>query len=246
MTPTSPRRPALRKVPGTFQDRVSNSLPQCLHMVNSSKRSRRPLSLTNPSFFWHWGQVSSILTSRSTTPIRVSSSPMAYRLATWMEATISFATSRPAEQLFPLEEIRTTCREVLGGAQAAAILQLGSPSGYPPLREYLLSEARRAGIAHSQDDILITNGCQQGLDLLQRVLVRGGDTVLVAVVLSWKGYFADLTVTAGILGSAAPALLVAIPGPVGMILAAILAGAATGMGALVGMNSAGPRKLGDK
>ncbi len=95
------------------------------------------------------------------------------------EAAISFATSRPAEQLFPLEEIRTTCREVLGGAQAAVILQLGSPSGYPPLREYLLSEARRAGIARSQDDILITNGCQQGLDLLQRVLVRAGDTVLV-------------------------------------------------------------------
>ena len=92
---------------------------------------------------------------------------------------ISFATSRPAENLFPLEEVRATCREVLAGSQAAAILQLGSPGGYPPLREYLLAEARRDGVAQPQDDILITNGCQQGLDLVQRVLVRAGDTVLV-------------------------------------------------------------------
>ncbi len=94
-------------------------------------------------------------------------------------AAISFAASRPAEQLFPLEEVRTTCHEVLASEQASAILQLGSPSGFPPLREYLLAEERGAGIARLQDDILVTNGCQQGLDLLQRVLVRAGDTVLV-------------------------------------------------------------------
>jgi 2-aminoadipate transaminase len=81
--------------------------------------------------------------------------------------------------LFPLEDVRGTCREVLGSAQAAGILQLGSPSGYPPLREYLLAEARDAGIARPQDEILITNGCQQGLDLVQRVLVRPGDAVLI-------------------------------------------------------------------
>jgi 2-aminoadipate transaminase len=95
------------------------------------------------------------------------------------DAGISFATSRPSEQLFPLEEVRATCREVLEGGQATAILQLGSPHGFPPLREYLLAEERHAGVAGPQDDVLITNGCQQGLDLLQRVLVRAGDTALV-------------------------------------------------------------------
>ncbi len=93
--------------------------------------------------------------------------------------TISFATSRPAENLFPVEEVEETCREVLAGPQAAAILQLGSPGGYPSLRDYLFSEASREGIARPQDDILITNGCQQGLDLVQRVLVQAGDAVLV-------------------------------------------------------------------
>lgn len=52
-----------------------------------------------------------------------------------------------------------------------------------------------------------------------------------------------LTVAMGILGSAAPVVIAAVPGPVGMLLAAVLGGAAAGFGALLGMNSAGPRKL---
>jgi 2-aminoadipate transaminase len=68
---------------------------------------------------------------------------------------------------------------VLGGADASAILQLGSPAGYPPLRHHLLAAARREGVARASDDLIITNGCQQALDLIQRVLVRPGDTVLV-------------------------------------------------------------------
>jgi 2-aminoadipate transaminase len=94
-------------------------------------------------------------------------------------ASISFATSRPAEELFPLTEVEATCREVLSGKDAAAILQLGSPSGFPPLREHLLAEGRREGCVRPQDDILITSGCQQGLDLITRILVRAGDAVLV-------------------------------------------------------------------
>lgn len=88
---------------------------------------------------------------------------------------ISFASSRPAGELFPMEEFRATCEEVIQGRDAASILQLGSPSGYPPLRSYLIEEARGSGSASDSDDILITSGCQQALDLLQRVLLRPGD-----------------------------------------------------------------------
>jgi 2-aminoadipate transaminase len=95
------------------------------------------------------------------------------------DGLISFATSRPAEQLFPLDEFRATCREVIAGSQAIGILQLGSPGGYGPLREYLLAEARRSAVAREHDEVMITNGCQQALDLLARVLVRTGDTVAV-------------------------------------------------------------------
>lgn len=95
------------------------------------------------------------------------------------EETISFATSRPSEGLFPMEEFRATTEEVIAGEGASEILQLGSPNGYDPLRRYLLNEARGTGVARAGDDIIVTSGCQQALDLLQRVLVGAGDTVVV-------------------------------------------------------------------
>ena len=92
---------------------------------------------------------------------------------------ISFAMSRPSRALFPLDEFRASCAAVLARADLADILQLGSPSGYEPLRKYLLDDARRQGAAAPGDDLLITNGCQQALDLIGRVLLRPGDTVAV-------------------------------------------------------------------
>jgi DNA-binding transcriptional MocR family regulator len=95
------------------------------------------------------------------------------------DARISFSTSRPSEFLFPLEAFRATCSEVIQSAEAQNILQLGSPAGYAPLRRYLLERGREEGIVREGDDILITSGCQQGFDLLQRVLVAHGETVLL-------------------------------------------------------------------
>jgi 2-aminoadipate transaminase len=92
---------------------------------------------------------------------------------------ISFASSRPAEDLFPLDEFRETCDEVIRSSAAATILQLGSPLGYAPLRQYLLNDAHRDGTAREGDEVAITSGCQQALDLLHRVLVRPGDAVLI-------------------------------------------------------------------
>jgi 2-aminoadipate transaminase len=93
--------------------------------------------------------------------------------------TISFATSWPSRELFPLDDFRASCAAVLGRADLADILQLGSPSGYEPLRRRLIEDARRHGVMGAADDLLITNGCQQGLDLVGRVLLRPGDAVVV-------------------------------------------------------------------
>ena len=82
------------------------------------------------------------------------------------EGGISFAASRPGQDLFPLEDVRATCGEVMGQPDLPAILQLGSPAGYEPLRRRLLDTARERGEAGPGDGILVTNGCQQGLDLL--------------------------------------------------------------------------------
>ena len=99
--------------------------------------------------------------------------------AGWGQSVISFAMSRPSRDLFPLDEFRAACESVLGRSDLADILQLGSPAGYEPLRRYLLEEARRQHTAGPNDDLLITNGCQQALDLIGRVLLRSGDTVAV-------------------------------------------------------------------
>ena len=93
--------------------------------------------------------------------------------------TISFAASRPSELLFPMEEFRKSCEEVIGGGEISSILQLGSPGGYAPLRQYLIAEALRQGAMGPGDDLIVTSGCQQALDLLQRIIVKAGDTVAI-------------------------------------------------------------------
>ena len=90
---------------------------------------------------------------------------------------ISFSASRPSELLFPLDEFRATCDEVVHGKEAASILQLGAPSGYAPLRQHLLEGARAEGVLAPGDDLIVTSGCQQAFDLLARVLVTPGDRV---------------------------------------------------------------------
>ena len=54
------------------------------------------------------------------------------------------------------------------------------PLGYRPLREFLVRKLKwHAGIACEADDILITSGSLQGLDLVNSLLLSAGDTVLV-------------------------------------------------------------------
>jgi 2-aminoadipate transaminase len=92
---------------------------------------------------------------------------------------ISFSTSRPHAGLFPLDQFRLSCQEVLATEVAHTVLQLGSPLGYAPLRQYLLEDAEERQIGRSNDDILITNGCQQAMDLIARAVLAPDDTVLV-------------------------------------------------------------------
>lgn len=92
------------------------------------------------------------------------------------ENLINFSSSRPSERQFPVEEFRECCREVLDSAEMRSLMQLGSPAGYEPLRRYLL---QRSNVVRETDDILITNGCQQAVDLLSRALVKPGMKVAV-------------------------------------------------------------------
>ena len=73
----------------------------------------------------------------------------------------------------------TTCREVIDSEEAAQILQLGPASGYGPLRRFFSTKRGGAASRATDDDILITSGCQQAFDLIQRVLASHGETVVL-------------------------------------------------------------------
>ncbi len=92
---------------------------------------------------------------------------------------IDFSSSRPSEHLFPLEEFRNCCAEVLADRRLQSLLQLGSPLGHAPLRAWLLARARQQGVAGENDDVLITNGCQQAVDILRRALTQPGTKVAI-------------------------------------------------------------------
>lgn len=91
---------------------------------------------------------------------------------------ISFAGGLPAAELFPIEQFQEACHRVLADHPAAA-LQYGATEGYAPLREWIAARMARYGIVAGVDNVLITSGSQQALDLIGKLLINGGDRVLV-------------------------------------------------------------------
>jgi 2-aminoadipate transaminase len=91
---------------------------------------------------------------------------------------ISLAGGLPAPELFPIDEYRRAFEWVLESDGAVA-LQYGPSEGYRPLRTYLAERLSRLGIQCTADDILITNGSQQALDLIGKILLDPGDAVLL-------------------------------------------------------------------
>ncbi len=91
---------------------------------------------------------------------------------------ISFAGGLPAPELFPLAEVRAATERVLR-EQGPRALQYGATEGYRPLRELLGRHMGRYGIEVTPDNVLITTGAQQGLDLIGKLLLNPGDRVAV-------------------------------------------------------------------
>ncbi len=91
---------------------------------------------------------------------------------------ISFAGGLPAPDAFPVEAF-AACAEVLA-TRGRELLQYGASEGAPELREVLLEGmAAHLGRELAGDELLVTTGSQQGLDLLARALLDPGDPVLV-------------------------------------------------------------------
>jgi 2-aminoadipate transaminase len=90
---------------------------------------------------------------------------------------ISFAGGLPAPELFPIEEFRAATDRVLV-RQGRQALQYSATEGYPPLREMIVRHMARYGIIVGTDNVLITTGSQQALDLAGKVLINPGDKIL--------------------------------------------------------------------
>ncbi len=106
---------------------------------------------------------------------------------------ISFAGGLPAPELFPIEKFKEAADIVLSEKGQCA-LQYGTTEGYQPLREMIAHNATKYGIRISADNVLITTGSQQALDLLGRIFINRGDRVLVesptylGALQAWNAY----------------------------------------------------------
>ncbi len=91
---------------------------------------------------------------------------------------VDFASLTADTSLCPAGELRRAARHVLL-AQGGSLLDYGDPSGSGPLRETLARRMRTHGVTISPDDVLVTQGAQQALELILKTFVRPGGSVLV-------------------------------------------------------------------
>jgi 2-aminoadipate transaminase len=109
---------------------------------------------------------------------------------------ISFAGGLPASELFPIAEFEAAAERVLTqhGSQA---LQYSTTEGFMPLREFLVEKMAAYGIEAGPENILITSGAQQAIDIIGKILINPGDRVLteqptyLGALQSWRAYQAE-------------------------------------------------------
>ncbi len=94
------------------------------------------------------------------------------------EGFINFASLHMDPRLFPVEEFRACLTKAMkkGGE---SLLTYGDRQGFRPLREFLARRMALHGVETSAEEILITNGSQQGLDLLLRMVAQPGRSIAV-------------------------------------------------------------------
>lgn len=91
---------------------------------------------------------------------------------------ISFAGGLPSPATFPVERMKESFDRVLTNSGKVA-LQYGPTDGYPALREWIANSLSTNGAKIVPEQILMTSGSQQALDLLGKVLLDEGSRALV-------------------------------------------------------------------
>jgi len=92
---------------------------------------------------------------------------------------ISFGGGLPNPVSFPIKEMEEACKAVLDKNGVVA-LQYNATNGYMPLRQYIAKRYEKLGVMDiTADDIIITNGSQQALDMISAVMIDPDDEVVV-------------------------------------------------------------------
>jgi 2-aminoadipate transaminase len=110
---------------------------------------------------------------------------------------ISFAGGFPDPALFDVEGIRMASEQVLRETPGP-VLQYGATEGWNPLREALSTHMAKKGIEARPDEIIVTTGSQQALDLIGKTMIDPGDKVIVegptflATIQCFRLYGADI------------------------------------------------------
>lgn len=111
---------------------------------------------------------------------------------------ISFGGGMPAPEVFPVAAFRAAAERVLA-KDAKCALQYSATEGYRPLREWIAKKMATYGIESAPENVLITSGSQQALDLLGKVLINPGDLILtekptyLGALQAWRAYQAEFT-----------------------------------------------------
>ncbi len=91
---------------------------------------------------------------------------------------ISFAGGLPNPRSFPHNEIAEAA-DLFYPESSDEALQYSTTEGYMPLREYIADRYRYGRSEVDSDNVLMTNGSQQGLDLVGKIFLNRGDVMLV-------------------------------------------------------------------
>ncbi|MEZ4999433.1 MAG: PLP-dependent aminotransferase family protein [Bacteroidales bacterium] len=90
---------------------------------------------------------------------------------------ISFAGGLPSPQSFPVEEVKEITAHILE-TEGADALQYGTTEGDPGLREMLISRHASQGLKIGHENLAISTGSQQALDILGKIFIDPGDYVI--------------------------------------------------------------------
>jgi 2-aminoadipate transaminase len=111
---------------------------------------------------------------------------------------ISFAGGLPAPEVFPVEAFNAATNRVLQN-QGQEALQYSATEGYMPLRQWIVDYMAGYGIEAKVENVRITSGSQQALDLIGKVMINPGDLILtelptyLGALQAWRAYQAEFT-----------------------------------------------------